>query len=172
MEKKKIFLSIAIALVFVFFIGYGIEVFDKSENYEQFCPNVYEQRNQTACESAGGIWEENQMGAVPAEATPVKSGYCQNKIECSREYEQERARHEKIIFIVSVIVGLLAVVMGIILEKDSVSIGILGGGILSIFYGTIRYWNQADDMLKFIILGIVLVILIWLAYKKFDKNKK
>ena len=44
------------------------------------------------------------------------------------------------------------------------------GGILTIFYGTIRYWRHANDTLKFILLGIVLAVLIGVAIKKLEDN--
>jgi len=44
----------------------------------------------------------------------------------------------------------------------------VGGGILIILYGTLRYWRYAEDVLKFVLLGIALGILIWIAYKKLE----
>ena len=59
MNKKEAIISIAISLVFVFFIGYGIEVFDPSPNNDEFCPrNLYEIQNQTECEANSGFWYE------------------------------------------------------------------------------------------------------------------
>jgi len=51
----------------------------------------------------------------------------------------------------------------------SVSSGLMGGGILAIIYGTMRYWSDLPDFGRFIILGITLIILIWLGYKKIAK---
>ncbi|MBT5342405.1 hypothetical protein HOL59_02360, partial [Candidatus Woesearchaeota archaeon] len=81
-------------------------------------------------------------------------------------YDLARTKHDKIVFIVSIIVGLMAIFTGVLLKKDAASTGILSGGVLLIIYGTIRYWQHANDTLKFILLGIVLAVLIWIAYKK------
>jgi len=43
---------------------------------------------------------------------------------------------------------------------------LLGGGVLTIIYGTIAYWSELADWARFIILGITLAILIWIGYKK------
>ena len=55
-------------------------------------------------------------------------------------------------------------------RKDLVANGILGGAVLIILYGTIRYWQHANDILKFILLGFALGILIWLGYNKIEKR--
>jgi len=41
---------------------------------------------------------------------------------------------------------------------------------LLILYGTIRYWQHAQNILKFVLLGVALAVLIWLAYKKIGKG--
>ena len=51
----------------------------------------------------------------------------------------------------------------------SVSAGLMGGGVLTILYGVIRYWTDLPDYGRFIILGIILAILIWLGYKRIKK---
>ena len=75
-------------------------------------------------------------------------------------------------FIVDVIAGVIAVVVGLLLNKDTISTGIVSGGVLLLLYGTIRYWRYANNILKFILLGITLAILIWIAYKRLDQLKQ
>ena len=55
------------------------------------------------------------------------------------------------------------------MNMASVSSGIMSGGILTIIYGTIRYWSDLPDYGRFIILGLTLIILIWLGYKRISK---
>ena len=58
------------------------------------------------------------------------------------------------------------------LASESVGAGVLGGGVLIVIYGTIRYWGDMSKYLRIIILGIVLFILIWIGYKKIEDNIK
>ena len=97
---------------------------------------------------------------------PAVKGNCQNPQECYTNYALINAQHDKVVFIVAIIVGVLAIITGIILRAEIVGTGTLSGGILLILYGTLRYWQHADEILKFILLGITLVILIWISYKK------
>ncbi len=165
MDKKRVLISIAIAIIFALFVGYGIEVFHDAPEINDYCPEkVYEIDNEKDCMIAGGKWQNYEQGHI--EPVPVVKGNCQNPIECYNNYELITAQHDKIVFIVAIIVGLLAVITGIILRKDAISTGILSGGILLILYGTLRYWQHADEILKFILLGITLAILIWIGYEK------
>ena len=115
MEKKKVLLAIAIALIFALFVGYGIEVFHDAPKMNDYCPeNVYEIDNEEECINSGARWQSHDNN----EAKPVVKGNCQNKQECYTNYELIFAGHDKIVFIVSIIVGILAIVTGIILKKD------------------------------------------------------
>jgi uncharacterized membrane protein len=68
-----------------------------------------------------------------------------------------------------IVLGIMALVIGAFLKLTSVGSGIMGGGVLTIIYGTIRYWGNMPDYGRFTILGIALAILIWIGYKKFKK---
>jgi hypothetical protein len=169
MKKKEIIISITIAIIFALFIGYGIEVFDPTDSYNEFCPEeLYDIDNEEECLAEGGAWNENAIPAPVKEESIVEPNkrLCSPTKECYNEHRVVRTKHDKIVFIVSIIVGLIAIFTGIFLKKDAVSTGILSGGVLLIIYGTMRYWQHANDILKFVMLGIVLMVLIWIGYKK------
>jgi|TARA_B100001971_G_scaffold171205_1_gene163467 hypothetical protein len=52
------------------------------------------------------------------------------------------------------------------LDNFAVVNGLMFGGILNIFIGIARYWSDMDEYLRFIISGVVLIVLIYIAYKK------
>lgn len=196
MNIKRGLITIAIAVIFALFIGYGIEVFHDSPKQEEFCPNVYDILNKEECETAGGLWrvqscaasgivnegpasdsesrEETEVRAVkpvPAAASAAAQGYCETRSACYEDFQLIMSRHDKIVFIVAAIFGVLAIIAGMILKKEGVNDGFVAGGILLILYGTIRYWQHADDVLKFVLLGLVLGALVWIGYKKLDQRR-
>lgn len=168
--KEKL-LSIAIAMVLVFFIAYGINTFYKNPKYADFCdeekpyrPNITEEE----CLSIGGKWTQERIPRV--EGQPEQKGYCDQHYTCRKEFEDVREKYNKIVFIISGILGLAAVIIGgIVLKLESVSAGIMGGGILTIIYGTLRYWGHLEDIGRFLILGIILITLIFIGYKYLKK---
>tara|TARA_Y100000310_G_C20057215_1_gene523293 strand:+ start:39 stop:527 length:489 start_codon:yes stop_codon:yes gene_type:complete len=159
MIKKTTILTIAIAVIFTFFVGYGIEVFNPSPDREDVCSyEAFVTQDPALCEKAGGMWRDEGT-------SPKPEGYCDGK-KCYDKFALLEAAHNKVVFIVSVIIGILAFIAAFNLKQNAVSTGIVGGSILLILYGTIRYWQHASDILKFILLGIALAALIWFAYKK------
>lgn len=159
---KAIILSVVIAIVLASFVIYLIESFNSSPKYEDYCGEVrpaypakftgeVREINQTECEVQNGTWRNN---------------YCDYYYECQNEFNNVSDKHKNYVFFISVPVGLIAVATGIIIALPSVSSGLmLGGGFLTI-YGTAQYWDNLSNWLRALILGIVLIILIWLAYKK------
>jgi hypothetical protein len=164
MNKKKGVLIIAIALVLAFFVGYGIEVFNPNPQIEDE-RDFYQYSDESECITAGGEWYNERFPRPIEEGGKEIQGYCNAPY---KKIELERSKHDRIVFIAAVLIGLIAVIVGLILKKDTISTGIVAGGVLLILYGTIRYWRHADNILKFILLGIVLAVLIWLGYKKLE----
>ena len=159
MNIKKGILIIAIALILAFFVGYGIEVFDPTPNYDRQFRELHLIYNEPDCVNQGGLWRPERPAPAPKPVSPpIENG------EIVVKYEKQAGG--------GVIAGVIAVAVGLILNKDTVSTGVVIGGVLLILYGTIRYWRHANNILKFVMLGVALAILIWFAYKKIDLAKE
>ncbi|MBS3132075.1 hypothetical protein J4212_06590 [Candidatus Woesearchaeota archaeon] len=192
---KIIILAVAIAIIFALFIGFGISTFYKAPKYEDFCKNerVISYGTQEACEKNRGRWNEN----VPEKPIPVletqllcnkayesgknvtlncqtkeqleSRGYCDMNFYCNQEFQKVNEVYNRNVFIVTSGIGIIILIVGFSLNVMGVSAGLMGGGILTFLYGTIRFWNDLPDYGRFIILGIALAILIWLGYKKLSR---
>src|SRR3989338_5451463 len=164
MEIKTKLLAIAIALLFALFVGYGIEVFHDIPPYNE----LYRFTTSESCIQAGGMWQEYP------EPQPVggPTGYCQTPPNKEYDYQQVSQQHDKVVFIVPLVVGVIGIIAGVLLKKEAIGPGFIGGGILLILYGSIRYWPYASDWLKFILLGVALAIVVWVGYKLVDKAVK
>lgn len=158
-KLKSIILSILIAITLFSFVLYLTQTVKPAPQWEDYCedrirPLPFEEskiQNQTLCIQNNGTWV---------------NGYCDYYKECQKEYDGARQDYNYIVFIISIIVGLLAVIAGIILKLPSVSFGLMLGGVFLFIYGPARYWDQFANPTKAIIMAIVLVILIWIGYKK------
>jgi len=93
-------------------------------------------------------------------------GYCDGDFYCRGEFDDVREIYNRNVFIIATIFGLIALIAGIVLKITSISSGLMGGGILLIIYGIIRYWSGLENYGRFTVMGIALAILIWLGYKK------
>jgi hypothetical protein len=85
---------------------------------------------------------------------------------CDREYDEARDIYERNVFFVNLSIGVILFIVAFFLSLEAVSSGLMGGAVLIIVYGTIRYWGELSDVFRTVFLGIALGILIWLEYKK------
>ena len=199
---KHIILAVAIAIVFAFFVGFGIAAFYPMPKYDDFCKEKVPVNIQTkeTCEAEEGKWTVTSLDrSVPEKVgRPVgpneflcnkidekgsnitfncqtieqveQQGYCDLFYYCSQEFNKVNEKYNRNVFIIATGIGIIALIVGVALKLASVSAGLMGGGILAIIYGTVRYWSDLPDYVRFIILGITLAILIWLGYKRINKN--
>ena len=199
MSKIKIvILGIGIAIVLAFVIGFGVDTFYKSPEWEDFCGERTRFRDvytKEECENNGGKWEPNRdikpvtvennqflcskgfqnedgtftLNCETKEALDREPGWCDVNYVCNNEFEEAEKPYAKNSFIIIIVLGLIAVIIGSYLKLTSVSAGIMGGGVLVMIYAAMRFWRNLDEYLRFTILVITLGILIWIGYKKFKK---
>ena len=154
---KKVGLALAIMIVFNLFVNVGIYTFYKGPKYDDYCSaNIVaptkEIKTEARCTELNGSWQ---------------GGYCDLYTTCSDQFQSVESVYNRNVFIVLVVIGTVALIAGLFLQQVSaVANGFMFGGIISIFIGTVRYWSNMDEYLRFAILGVVLIILIWLGVSK------
>jgi len=167
-KPKQVILAVSIAIVLALFIGISLETFYPSPKYEDFCderaialktdPLIEDRLTQEDCEDKRGKWN-------PSDGR----GYCDYDYYCRKDLEDARKEHGKVVFIISIVLGFIALLIGWLgMKKEAVASGVMGGGALTIIYGIIRYWQYAQDYLRLVILAAILGILIWIGYKKLN----
>ena len=184
---KETILGVSIAIIFVLFVGFGIAAFYKAPKYEDFCSRmmqperpyperIYKETNATSCNRIEVKNYEFEQDCISKKGeviyAPDENG-CRVAKECSfcnKEFRDRMNVYNRNVFIVSGIIGIVAIIIGTILNLVSVSAGLFGGGVMTIIYGTVRYWSELADWARFIILGIALAVLIWIGYKKLNKK--
>ena len=173
---RKWGLALAIAIVLNLFINYGISVFYKAPQYGDFCnenrypqpfakvaapnctaiiPSQQLQQNCTAGKGYIGFTYDSNGCALDA--------YCET---CQARFDAVSQKRSSNVFVVLVVVGVAALAAGLIIGAEAVSAGLLLGGIICLIVAAVRTWGQLQDVLKFLLLGVVLAALIWLGYKK------
>lgn len=188
---KEAILGVSIAIIFVFFIVFGIKAFYKEPKYEDFCsrgalidvvyadshypyPIRVKEPGDNVCAKAINDYEKFRKNCADKKADVLyeyNEKGCQIAKECTfcqQDYNKARNIYFRNVFIASGIVGIIVIVVGAILHLTSVSAGLFGGGVLTIIYGTMNYWSELADWARFIILGITLAVLIYLGYKGFS----
>ncbi len=174
MNIKNLILGVVIAVIFFMFCVYGTKLIYKAPNYSDFCNNSYSYPAKIMplenCTSSNQIINEKsqQCWSSRGVTNPVydEKG-CEIDVKCdycSLDYDKADEAYSKNLFIVSVIFGIVVIGIALFLQLVSVSGGLMLGSLAYIIYGTARYWRFMNDWVRFIILGVALIALIFLAY--------
>ena len=188
---KKFGLGIAIIIIFNLFINYGIHTFYKTPQMDDFCkPEAMRKGVNTKekCEEVDGLWTENMNYRTPIPPAPTMmegikgvstpemamgepAGWCDAYFTCQKDFEKVNNVYKRNVFIVWMIAGTIAIVASFFLFAiESMSIIFTFAGLISFLVGTVGYWSAIQDYLRFVILGIVLAVLIYIGYKKLTND--
>jgi hypothetical protein len=156
---KKLALSLAILIVMNIFFNVGIDTFYEMPDEDAFCGEVVKDveyaGSQETCLENGGTWNIGQDWE-----------YCEED-GCWEDWREALAPYNRNAFIILVVLGTVTLLVGMFVAMPmAVGNGLLYGGILSIVIGTMRYWPDMDDYLRFIVSGVVLAILVLVGIKK------
>lgn len=184
MEIKKIALTLGIAILFVLFIVFFVEAVYESPKYEDFCDQGYYAYPRVANPetlNCTPIYNETLFNNCSKEHGEIryrfdergceKEAYCNY---CSRDFNDANSKYNKNIFYISAIVGIIVILAGLYLPKriDAVASGFMFGGILVLLQGTVRVFGDLGKWWRVIVLGIELILLIWIGYKKVVDKKE
>ncbi len=164
-------LIIGIVIVINLFINYAISLIYNAPQYDQYCKQervINNVATEEACLADGGQWDANYYGKpVPNETEPA--GYCNLQFTCSNEFQAVRKVYERNVFVTLVVLGIILVAGSFALAFNWIlSVSASMGGILSIIIASMRYWSEADNWLRVIILFVALCALIYFAVRKFN----
>ena len=192
MKLRDVILGIAIMILIIFVVVYGISVFYPSVNYDNYCPEgrfpvPIEKTNETICpavcvllyEIKAGECVFNECGSgCGADGITTFDTLQQCEIvasgkTCYGEYENAMEIRSRIIFFIVLPLGIVLLVLGgLLFGTEAVGIGLMGGGIGTILYSAGRYWRYSSDVLRFVLFLLGLIAVIYLAYWFNNKGKK
>ena len=171
-------LIIGIVIVLNMFFNYALSIIYKQPEFNVFCPTsqvVLQPQNQNECTSEGGQWTGNRApgdisyGAFQADTKGIS--YCDLQFTCRQTYDSAQKVYDRNVFVTLVILGALCVLLGNYLKSNLVLGQSLSlAGVFSFIIASMRYWSSADNLIKALILLIALIILIWVAIKKFKNT--
>jgi len=155
-DIRKIIIILVIGALFAFFVNALIEAVYPSPDYNDYC--------------------EDRAPLLPGEM-PGEDTYSPDEDkECYQEFENDREKYNLVVFYVSVILGMIAIIVGLMLpsERDDlnqwIGSGFMLGGFFTLFVGTIRAYGDLHRVIRPIILLIELLIVIYVSYRKIGKK--
>ena len=161
-------LIIGIVIVLNLFYNYTLSLVYSAPDYQAFCPQkqvVVAPETQEQCVTSGGAWTEYPKPVKQAEP----AGFCDQTYACNQKFQDASKVYDRNVFITLVVLGVLTFAASLLLVNfEVVSVALSIGAVLDFVIASIRYWSRADDLIKVFILGVALVVLVWIAIKKFN----
>ncbi len=166
---------IAIVVVLNLFFNYAISLVYKAPAYEDFIKPTQVVEPITTkddCLKVGGQWTDPDTRYENIPTPGMKSapavGYCDPNYTKQMEFNTATKNYSRTVFIILVILGVISLGLSALFTNAILSPAFSWGGVLSLIIASMRYWSDADNFVKVLILGVALGALIWLAVKKFQ----
>ena len=159
---------IAIVIVLNLFFNYTISLVYKAPKYDDYIKPtqvVIQINNKDDCLKVGGQWTDSY---VPKQDVNIPAGYCNSDYTNQLNYNTAVQGYDRTVFIILVIFGIISLALGAFFANPILAPAFSWGGVLSLLVASVRYWTDANNLFKVIILAMALGILIWVAIKKFS----
>lgn len=165
-------LIVGIVIVLNMFFNYALSLVYPEPKYENWFPvqQVTEPiTTKESCLSVGGQWTGTDKIRAVETNEKVPDGYCDPDFTKREAYNDARDLYNRNVFIILSVLGIIALILGVLLAHATLGAALAWGGVLSLVIASARYWSASDTIVKVVILGVALGALIWVAIKKFGK---
>lgn len=165
---------IAFVIITNLFFYYTINLVAPMPQYNNFCPARTEQYTSAEmCVTAGGQWTHFPLSPkeiTEAVKTSSPTGWCDADFTCRAEFESRQSVYNKNVFVAMIVISIALVAVGMFMTIQVLSLGMVWSGVLALIIATIRFWSDASNIMKVVILALGIAVLVWLAIKKMRDN--
>ncbi len=187
LEIRKLGIILAVAILFAIFVFAVANAFAPAHNYPSTCLEANQSANlyPPTPYKAGNCTEippptQAQINACPGRLTTHYNGSgCADRYVCScseltMQFDKQDRQFNAWF---GAILGALAIVAGMLLPRkkeinDWIGTGFILGGLIAMFWATAIYWSDFAKWAKPVVIGVELVLILWLAYKRFGPDKR
>ena len=186
-DIKKIALTIAVGVLLALFVGFLVDAVYSSPKYEDFCsPSTrpaYEKFPYPDMINTSSCPKINYNDSIYTSCTFDK-GYVAYKVDsngcqvdpyceiCQVKFDDGNKIYSRNLFLILAPISIILIIIGFFLSLESIGSGFILGGILILIYATFRVFGDLSKIMRVVLLGVELVLVIWLGYKKIEKNSK
>lgn len=180
---KKLAVIITIAILFSVFAFSTVELINERPDYGDYCKDngrypVAKMDVERCPEIDIPPAEQNACSEVGGNMQPIFVDGCVSSYECNTcqvGYDEADKMHRLFGFIITSVLGLIAVIVGLyVVSKDEilqwVFSGFMIGGIISIFVGTITYFGDMNRLVRPLVMLAEIALIIFVAIKTSKRN--
>ena len=147
----KVLYALAIALLVVAFVGFGISAFYPAPEYPEYPAEL---------ESGGKNQTDNEKELIAEQRQKEEA------------YQKEFSDYNQVVASISIGVAVLLLVGSILWLSalDVIGDGVTLGAVFTLFYGLIRAFMTESEIFRFIAVAVGLVVVITLVYLRFVRS--
>lgn len=164
-------LMIGIVVILNIFFSVVLALAYPAPKYEDFCPAQLKVSPTDAptCDAEGGVWTEYSPALERVDpSSPKTTGYCDMYAKCQKPFQAANDQHALYAFVLTVGLGILALVAGLMpIGSSIVSSGLSYGGVLAFVIGSAEYWGTAGNWIRLGIATVGLVALLYIGWRRF-----
>lgn len=155
----RVIYTLFIGIFLAVFIGVGIAAFYKGPIYPEM-PTILKYCSPEIAQSA----EKFSTFTTQSEQFD----------KAEKVYRISSGLYNRNVSIAAIIAAIIFVVLSLTLLKTILFLadGVLLGGVLTLLYSIVRGFNTEDNMFRFIVVAVGLVIVLFLGYIKFIRQKE
>lgn len=148
MSLLKVLYAVAIALLVVAFVGFGISAFYPAPEFPEYPPGL------------------DLVGENPTEEEKERLAEQQKKEDA---YQEQYSNYNQVVASIAIGAAILLLVSSILWLSGLAVIGdgATLGAVFTLFYGLIRAFMTENEQFRFVAVAIGLVVLLALVYLKF-----
>ena len=187
-DVRRIVVIFVIAALFAIFVQAAIEMVYPAPRYEDYCRNEFGPKSypvdaknvscpatpqptpeeDKSCTDSKGFIDYEYLGMCPTKY------FCNT---CDNDLRQVQDQHDFVLFLISSVLGLVAIAIGLYLPlknelNEWIGSGFMLGGLFTLFFGTAVYYMKMGRFVRPAILLAELLIVIYISYKKLSKKDK
>lgn len=181
MEPKKLAMIFAIAILLPLCIGLFVDAIYQEPKYEDYCNQTFypEYKQPIANVSCPDFsMTAEYQDCINKHGNPIFK-YDQNNCQvydkcdmCPIIYNEVQSKYNRNLFFILAPIALIFVILGIFLTIEYLGAGFMFGGLILLFYATLRYFSDMSKVLRAIVIFVELLIIVYIGYKKIEQKNK
>jgi len=190
-DLRRVAIIFVIAVLYAIFVNAAIAAFYPAPRYEDFCKaQFYPEKPYPATVDRKNCPKYKEPTQEELDKCSQDKGSPEYKYDaygctveykgcnfCQRDFDKSNQKYSFNYFIISSILALVAIAVGLLLPETNslnqwVATGFMLGGLITLFFGTFRYYEYLGRYVKPFIILTELLIVIYLSYKKLHDIKE
>lgn len=190
-DLRRVAIIFIIAVLYAIFVNAVIGAFYLAPKYEDYCKSsFYPEKPRPATIDRKECPKYSEPTQEELDKCAEQKGFPDYRYDsygcpveykgcnfCQRDFDNANQKYNFNYFIFSSILAVIGIAVGLLLPihyslNEWIATGFMLGGLVTLFFGTFRYYQYLGRYIKPIVIFLELAIVIYLSYKKLKDVKK